>query len=90
MGGAESGGSGSVRWGYAREEEGAADAWGQTISDTRGEEGNDAGAAATGPASGMGRGEAGHTGMEVRPSWLVKGEKAERELGCSGRKPRKE
>lgn len=39
------------------EEEGAADAWGQTISDTCGGEGNGAGATAAGPAYGMGREE---------------------------------
>ena len=56
-----------------REEEGAADAWGRAVSDTRGGEGNGAGAAAAGPACGLGHGESGPCGD---------GGKAE--LGCGG------
>ena len=42
-----------------REVEGTTDAWGRAISDTHREEGNSAGAAAAGPACGMGRRESG-------------------------------
>ena len=72
-----------------REEEGAADAWGQTISDTRVGERNGVSAAAAGPAYRMGRGESGPHGDGGEAELASEGREGRAGAGLLGPKAEK-